>query len=407
MPDDSKLARTGGTHPPGKPIKTSVPLALFLLLGGVISAAQLGKAFVAMPLIQAEMSLGIAIVSFIIATFATLGAALGMGMGLLLRRVGARRSLIGGMIIMAAGSLLGAAAETPAELIASRIIEGVGFLGAVIVIPDLIGAVASGRDRNFFFGLWGTFLPTGSALMLLLGPLLPIIGWRQLWLSQAAVALLYALAAFILLPRAAAAPASAAPSLLATARRVLADPASVLLAAVFGFYTFQYFVLAGFLPVILVGTLGLPLSTATLFTAGVVTANALGNVCAGLLSRAGFPLWISMCAALSGYALSAPLIYSAGLPAGGIAALAALTIGVAGLLPGSVFAAVPRLVRADLVTPTMGLIQQASNIGQFLGPVAAGLFVSRFGWPAVPFLLIPAVLAGLIAVILLRPRLVR
>jgi predicted MFS family arabinose efflux permease len=90
-----------------------------------------------------------------------------------------------------------------------------------------------------------------------------------------------------------------------------------------------------------------------------------------------------------------------------MAGLAALTIGVAGLLPGSVFAAVPRLVRTDLVTPTMGLIQQASNIGQFLGPVAAGLFVSRFGWPAIPLLLVPAVLAGLVAVFLLRPRLAR
>ena len=156
---------------------------------------------------------------------------------------------------------------------------------------------------------------------------------------------------------------------------------------------------------LLVGTLGLSLSTATLFTAGVVAANAMGNVCAGLLSRAGFPLWISMGASLSGYALSAPLIYSLGLPAGSVALIAALTIGIAGLLPGSVFAAVPRLVRPDLVTPTMGLIQQASNIGQFLGPVAAGLFVSHFSWAAIPVLLVPAVLAGLVAVFLLKPKL--
>jgi MFS family permease len=397
MPDDIK--------PAGAPVETSVPLALFLLLGGIIAAAQLGKAFVAMPLVQAEMHLGIGIVSLIIATFATLGAALGMGFGLILRRIGARTSLIAGMIIMAAGSVIGAAAEAPALLIASRIIEGVGFLAAVIVIPDLIGTVASGRDRNFFFGLWGTFLPTGSALMLLLGPALPTLGWRYLWLSQAAVALIYAVAALMILPGSKTASAMAAPSLLSTARKVLADPGSVLLAAVFGLYTFQYFILAGFLPIILVGTLGLPISTATLFTAGVVMANAVGNVCAGLLSRAGFPLWISMSASLAGYALTAPLIYSAGLPASGIAVIAALTIGVAGLLPGSVFAAVPRLVRPDLVTPTMGLIQQASNIGQFVGPLAAGLFVSRFGWPAVPALLVPAVLVGLGAVLVLRPRL--
>ena len=400
MPDETMQGLT-----PGAPLNTSFGLALFLLLGGVISAAQLGKAFVAMPLLQAEMNLGIAVVSFIIATFATLGGTLGLGTGLILRRIGARRSLVGGMLVMAAGGLLGAAAESPALLIVSRIVEGIGFLAAVIVIPDLIGTVASGRDRNFFFGLWGTFLPTGSALMLLLGPLLPIVGWRALWLSQAVIALVYAAAVLLLLPRPAQGPSVVAPPLSSTARKVLADRASVLLAAVFGFYTFQYFILAGFLPVLLVGTLGLSLSTATLFTAGVVAANAMGNVCAGLLSRAGFPLWISMGASLSGYALSAPLIYSLGLPAGSVALIAALTIGIAGLLPGSVFAAVPRLVRPDLVTPTMGLIQQASNIGQFLGPVAAGLFVSHFSWAAIPVLLVPAVLAGLVAVFLLKPKL--
>jgi MFS family permease len=400
MQDETKQAPTQAA-----PVRTHFALALFLLLGGVISAAQLGKAFVAMPLLQAEMNLGITVVSFIIATFATLGATLGLGTGLVLRRIGGRRSLVGGMVVMAAGSLLGATAENPALLMASRIVEGIGFLAAVIVIPDLIGIVASGRDRNFFFGLWGTFLPTGSALMLLLGPLLPIVGWRALWLSQAFVALAYAGAVLVLLPRPVQGPAIAAPSLSATARKVRADRASVLLAAVFGFYTFQYFILAGFLPVLLVGTLGLPLSTATLFTAGVVTANAMGNVCAGLLSRAGFPLWISMSASLSGYALSAPLIYSFGLPAGSVALIASLTIGIAGLLPGSVFAAVPRLVRPELVTPTMGLIQQASNVGQFLGPVAAGLFVSRFGWAAIPALLVPAVLVGLTAVFLLKPKL--
>ncbi len=387
------------------PKTTSVPLALFLLLGGVISSAQLGKAFVAMPLVQEEMHLGITTVSFLIATFATLGATLGMWTGLVARRVGARRSLVIGMAIMSAGSLLGAMAEQPSVLIASRIIEGVGFLGVVVVVPDMIGMVATGRDRNFFFGLWGTFMPTGTALMLLLGSSLPYLGWRSLWLSQAIVALVYAGLAVLLLPGTRAKPDLAAPSLISVARRVLADRASLLLSAIFGFYAFQYFVLAGFLPVILVGTLGLPLATATLFTAGVVAANAIGNVCAGLLSRAGFPLWISMGASLTGYGLSAPLIYSAGIPASAIALLAALTLGLAGLLPGSIFAAVPRLVRPELVTPTIGLIQQTSNVGQFVGPVAAGIVVNHFGWAAMPLLLIPAVLLGLLFVLALRPQL--
>lgn len=389
----------------GATTHTSIGRALYLLLGGIISSAQLGKAFVAMPLLQDEMNLTITIVSFLIATFATLGALFGMGTGLIVKRIGSHQSLILGMIIMAAGSLMGAYAQNASLMMISRIVEGVGFLGAVIAIPDLIGHVANGKDRNFFFGLWGTFMPTGTALMLLVGPWLPQIGWRTLWLSQAGLALAYAVIAWLLIPRTPKANDHQTPNLMNLAKAVLTSRESVLLAAIFGLYTFQYFILAGFLPVILVSQLNLPLEQATLFTAGVVAANAGGNICAGLLARAGFPLWVSMGASIASYALLSPFIYSLGIAAGTIALLAAANLWISGLLPGSVFAAVPRMVRADLVTPTIGLVQQASNIGQFLGPVAAGFFVLQFDWPAIPGLIFPVTLMGLVAVALLRARL--
>jgi len=388
----------------GQASQTSIARALYLLLGGIISSAQLGKAFVAMPLLQAEMNLTITIVSFLIATFGTLGALFGMGTGLIVKRIGSRRALILGMVIMACGSLLGASANEPDLMMISRIIEGVGFLAAVIAIPDLIGHVSTGKDRNFFFGLWGTFMPTGTALILLVGPALPLIGWRHLWLSQAVLALVYASVAFIVLPATRGGTDGQSPGFLKIAGLVLATRESVLLSVIFGLYTFQYFILAGFLPVILVTTLRLPLEQATLFTAGVVAANAGGNVCAGLLARAGFPLWISMGASIASYALLSPFIYSLGISAGAIALMAAVNLWIAGLLPGSIFAAVPRLVRAELVTPTIGLIQQTSNVGQFFGPVAAGFVVTQFGWESVPILLVPAVGLGLWAVFLLRPR---
>ena len=326
-----------------------------------------------------------------------------MGTGLVVRRIGSRQALIGGMIIMALASLAGAAAQTPHMMILSRVIEGIGFLGAVVAIPDVLGHVATGKDRNFFLGLWGTFMPTGTALMLLIGPALPHMGWRLLWLSQAGLALAYALLAVFYLPKTCSAHTTDGPKLWDMAKSVLGNRESRLLSTMFGLYTFQYFILAGFLPVILVSTLNLPLERATLFTAGVVAANAGGNVCAGLLARAGFPLWVSMSASLASYALLSPFIYSLGIDANVIALLAGLNLWIAGLTPGSVFASVPRLVKVELATPTMGLIQQSSNIGQFLGPVAAGYFVTQFGWPAIPFLLIPMALLGLWVAFSLRP----
>ena len=54
------------------------------------------------------------------------------------------------------------------------------------------------------------------------------------------------------------------------------------------------------------------------------------------------------------------------------------------------------------VPPTIGLVQQASNLGQFAGPVILGLWVEQLGWQAAPVIVAPAALLGLAAAFMLR-----
>jgi MFS family permease len=54
------------------------------------------------------------------------------------------------------------------------------------------------------------------------------------------------------------------------------------------------------------------------------------------------------------------------------------------------------------VPPTIGLVQQASSLGQFAGPAVLGFWVESFGWPAAPGILAPAALVGLAAAFVLR-----
>ncbi len=250
-------------------------------------------------------------------------------------------------------------------------------------------------------------MPTGTALMLLIGPLLPQFGWRRLWLAAAVVAALYAFVAALVLRRQPVAKPAGDDlrSFLRELASVLRDPACVLLAAAFGLYTFQYFAIAGFLPVLLVSALHLDLAAASLFTTLAVIANAGGNIGAGVLLRAGVPLWLNMLAALAAFAVAAPLIFSAGLPPSVVAVIAALTLGIGGLVPGSIFAAIPLFAaRRGLVTPTVGLIQQTSNLGQFAGPIATGLVVAHFGWQAAPIVLIPVAAIGIAVVLAVKRR---
>jgi dipeptide/tripeptide permease len=51
---------------------------------------------------------------------------------------------------------------------------------------------------------------------------------------------------------------------------------------------------------------------------------------------------------------------------------------------------------------TIGLLQQASNLGQFAGPFALGLWAQQLGWSAAPILLAPIALIGLALALVLR-----
>ena len=51
-----------------------------------------------------------------------------------------------------------------------------------------------------------------------------------------------------------------------------------------------------------------------------------------------------------------------------------------GLAPGAIYAAAAHVAPSpQAVPPTIGLVQQASNLGQFAGPVVLGLWVEHLG----------------------------
>ena len=128
---------------------------IFLLIGsGVVAAAQIGKAIISIPFIRADMDIGLGVAGLIVATFATLGASIGVGLGAVVERLGVRRSLVGGMGLIAAGNLIGAAAPDASILLAARIVEGIGFFGAVLAIPSTLARVVDENRRDFVMAAW-------------------------------------------------------------------------------------------------------------------------------------------------------------------------------------------------------------------------------------------------------------
>jgi hypothetical protein len=87
---------------------------------------------------------------------------------------------------------------------------------------------------------------------------------------------------------------------------------------------------------------------------------------------------------------------------------AAASLAISGTIPASIFAGAPRLAPASHLVPvTLGLIVQASNLGQLLGPVALAGWSERFGWSSSPAVFILVGASGLLVAAALRSRLGR
>ena len=380
--------------------RTRWGLILAIIAAGVIAAFQVGKAVIAVPLIQRELSLSLAAAAWIVGIYATLDAAAVLPAGIVASVLSARRTLVAGLLTVGLASLAGAFATSAPPLLATRALEGCGFIAIVLSAPRLIRALTAPRDSQIVFSFWGAYMPGGSAAMMLLAPpLLTAWGWPALWIANGALALLYAPVIAWLLRHVSDAqePRSAAAADVAlNIRSVLRSPPPLLMAAMFCVYTFQYFAITGLMPVLLTQELGLSIGAAGLVSAATVIANMVGNLFAGVVLRRGIPLWAIAACGFVFVALASFGIFSQTLPVVLVAGLACASLALTGLIPASIFATLPTSIGTSAqLAIALGLTMQASNLGQLIGPTALGAFVERFGWGNAPALLAGAMLLGI------------
>lgn len=369
---------------------------VLIIAAGVIGACQIGKVAIAVPLLRDNLGLSLVAISWVAGAYAVLGVAGGTAAGFVVSRFPMRMAIIVGLAMIAAGSLLGATALDGSTLIATRMLEGVGFLAMVIACPTYLRTVVSARDQHVAFACWAAYIPTGAVLMLLAGPSIMQGDWRWLWVFNGALAAAQALAMGAIRPTF---PKVITPAIRLTAKdvvEVLRAGAPLLLASAFALYTIQYFALATFLPTFLVDRMGQPLAVAGTLSAAALTANAAANIAAGFFLRLGVPLWAVFALVFTTIGVGGWTIFSPSSPVLLAAVAAAVCFGLTGLLPSSVIASMPRLApTSQRLALSMGLVQQASSIGQLVGPAILAFWVQWQGWPAVTYLFVLICAGGL------------
>jgi cyanate permease len=290
--------------------------------------------------------------------------------------------LLAGLGTLGMGRAAGGFADEAWQLMALRAVEGAGFLLTILPVPRILRAIVPPDRLQRELGLWGAFMPIGTALALLSGPwVMALAGWQGLWWSLAALTALIAWWTAASVPG--EAPRNEARSAWRSRLRVtLASPGPWLVALTFAMYSCQWMSIIGFLPTIYAQG-GLSVASAGMLTALVSAANAAGNVAAGrVLHRGARP------GRVLAWAFAAMIVCAIGafafpeLPLASRFLAVVLLSGVGGLIPGALFnLAVDLAPGPQYVSTTVGWMQQFSAIGQFAGPpIVAWVASTAGGW---------------------------
>jgi MFS family permease len=316
---------------------------------------------------------------------------LGLAVGLAADSWGLKRTMIAGLLVISVASLLGGWGRTPGALMLLRAIEGLGFLLTSMPAPGLLRRLVEPARMNVALGLWGAYMPFGTAIALLCGPLvMAYIGWQGWWWLLAAPSGAMALWLWLRLPadpvRGSRRDGGLVEGWLSRLRQTVSARGPWLVALSFAVYSAQWLAVIGFLPTVYAQG-GLAPAAAGAATAAAALVNMFGNIGSGRLLQAGIRPRTLLYVGFSAMALGAFVAFAAiwqAVDAGvafGVRYAAVLMFSmVGGLVPGTLFSlAVSLAPNERTVSTTVGWMQQWSSLGQFLGPPLVAWLASRVG----------------------------
>jgi len=178
--------------------RTTLALALPMLL------ASLGTSIanIALPTLADAFAVTFSQVQWVAIAYLAAMTVSTVVVGWLADKYGHKRMLIISLSLFAVAALLSAVAPTLAALVAARAVQGAGAAFLMTLSMTLMRELASGKSIGRAMGILVTVSAVGTAMGPSLGGvLIPLVGWRGIFLIQLPLATLALVVAVAVLPR--------------------------------------------------------------------------------------------------------------------------------------------------------------------------------------------------------------
>lgn len=357
----------------------------------------IGKIPAAIPFLIEALELDLFWASTIVSAFGLLMGMLGMFMGIFADKLGHNRAAVSGLFICGLAALAGSLTESLPILLLTRIIEGLGYVLAVVSLPSLIANAATEHDKPIALGIWGAYFPAGMASMLLISPLLIAgINWQGLWAVSGLITLFWGFIVMSTFRNRPSPVRERAP--LGEAFRLTTRKGPLLLFGCFTAYSSQFLAVTSFLPIMLIEIYTISVQKAATLGALVVAGNIVGNVLSGWLLRHGFSRVILLGTTATLMACCTLILFSDLFSLNARVAAAFVFTAVGGVIPGTLSASVPYFIdRPGQMASVVGLLMQGAGIGQMFGPLLLTAVVDGLGgWSFAPVYTVTVAILGVV-----------
>lgn len=384
---------------------------------GILAAMHVWKLPSALEFIRADLGISLVAAGALVGVVQLAGGLGGLAASVVAERIGAKNTLLVGLVCAGIASLVGGFSPNSAWLMTTRAIEGIGFILITVTAPAMVRLLAPPDKVNGAMGWWGAF--QGIALFLGVGistVLLNVtdITWHIWWFIMGIATLGFIPIVATRVP--------ADPPAVVHLKRIgriikisIKTPLPWALGLIFSSYTLQWGAILSFLPTIFAeADISAELDAA--IVVGIASAivgglNGLANVFTGTLLQRGHPPRRLLIVGLATMAVTSTLVFApdwSQVP--GTVAWALLAAAIFSFTGALVPTTVTRQA-VDIAPPggspsaVIGLMTQMYNLANFVGPVILSAIAAAAGsWRMSWAMTVTASIIGILTTLVFVPR---